>query len=66
VADKQTTTPPSSLRCDVPGCCDEIAIKIGDEQRCYSHALEKGNQIRAARGLPPVTIDNEGRMHVTQ
>lgn len=63
---RSTTLPPRRLRCDVPGCCNEIAIKIGSEQRCYPHALERGNEMRAARGLPPVTVDETGGVHVVQ
>lgn len=58
--------PPTCLQCDAPGCREEMVIKIGDEQRCYRHALERGNEIRAARGLPPVTVDEEGGAHVVQ
>lgn len=54
----------NNLRCDVPGCPDEIAVRVGCEQRCFRHALERANEIRRARGLPPVTIDKEGRPHV--
>ena len=53
-------TPPPLLRCDVPGCHEEIAIRIGGEQRCYQHALKRGNELRASRGLPPVTVDEQG------
>jgi hypothetical protein len=55
----------AALRCDVPGCADEMCIRIGPEQRCYAHALAKGNELRAARGLPPVTFEN-GERHVVQ
>lgn len=55
----QTTTP-----CDVPDCIDEAAIQHQGERRCYRHALEAGNAWRAERGLPPVTIDDEGAQHV--
>lgn len=58
--------PPAILRCDVPGCREEIAVKVGCEQRCYEHALEKGNEMRAARGLPPIICDEEGDTHVVQ
>jgi hypothetical protein len=52
--------PPRQLRCEV------IAVRIGNEQRRYIHAMERGNEVRAERGLPPVTIDEQGGVHVVQ
>jgi hypothetical protein len=62
----QTTMPPSILRCNVDGCRDEIAVRVGGEQSCYRHAIERGNEIRAERGLPPVSVDERGCVHVIQ
>ena len=39
-------------------------MRIGNEQRCYQHALERGNELRAGRGLAPVTVDDQGGVHV--
>jgi hypothetical protein len=50
----------------VPGCQAEVAVKCGDEQRCYAHALQRGNEIRAERGLPPIIFDDEGSAYVVQ
>ena len=61
-----TDFPPRQLRCDVPGCCEEIAVRVGNEQRCYIPAMERVNEVRAERGLPPVTIDEQGGVHVVQ
>lgn len=58
--------PPPILRCDVPACHEEIAVKVGGEQRCYQHAMERGNEIRESRGLPPIMFDDEGDRHVIQ
>lgn len=60
------TTAPASLRCDSPGCPDEIMMRLDGEQYCYRHALERGNRERVARGFPPVIIDDEGVQHVVQ
>ncbi len=38
--------PPRFLRCDVPGCTDEIAVRVGDEQRCFCHAMERAREMR--------------------
>jgi hypothetical protein len=51
-------------RCDEPGCSEWAAVHVGAERACYPHALERGNRIRAARGLPPVVFDDEGASHV--
>lgn len=59
----QPSLPPRALRCDVPGCREETAVKLGNEQRCYCHALERGNELRAARGLPPITYNDGGLRH---
>ncbi|EHM01190.1 hypothetical protein HMPREF9946_02194 [Acetobacteraceae bacterium AT-5844] len=42
--------PPPFLRCDVPGCTDEIAVRVGDEQRCFCHAMERAREMRNAKG----------------
>ena len=60
------TTPKAYWRCDVPGCRADWVVKRGGEQRCYEHALARGNELRAQRGLPPVTFDDEGNKHVRQ
>lgn len=52
--------------CDVQGCDAPVAVQVGEERRCYVHALERGNAIRAERGLPPLVIDEEGNAHVRQ
>lgn len=64
--DQTAALPIPFLRCNVPGCREEIAVKIHGEQRCYQHAMERANEIRAARGLPPITLDDEGCAHVVQ
>ena len=56
--------PPPFLRCDVAGCRDEIAVKLDGEQRCFRHAMERGNEIRAAGGLPPIVLDDDGAVHI--
>jgi len=62
----QHETTPASLLCDVPGCDEEMVVRVGAEQRCYRHALERGNEIRRAAGKPPVFVDDEGAAHVQQ
>jgi hypothetical protein len=64
-AEDQTAIP-AKLRCDVTGCQEEMCIRIDGEQRCYDHALERGNEIRASKGLPPIVVDDEGDVHVRQ
>lgn len=66
MTERSQAASPTHLRCDVPGCEMEMIVRCGDEQRCYDHALERANEVRAARGLPPITIDDEGYQHVTQ
>lgn len=58
--------PPQPLRCAVPNCPEEMQIRVGGEQRCYAHALERANEVRALKGLPPIVIDDEGGVHVRQ
>lgn len=53
-------------RCQSLGCTEESAVGVGGERLCYTHALERGNQERAARGFPPVTFDDDGGQHVVQ
>lgn len=62
----QTTMPPAFLRCDAPGCPDEMIMRQGGEQYCFVHAMERGNRERVTRGFPPVMIDDEGAQHVIQ
>ena len=57
---------PAPLQCDAPGCPHEMMLRLGGEQYCFAHAVERGNAERAAKGLPPVVIDDEGAMHVRQ
>lgn len=45
---------PWSLACDVAGCGEEIAIRVGEEQRCFAHAVERANEYRCAASLPPL------------
>ena len=66
MSDPNQTAVLTGLRCDVPGCPEEMCIRLDGEQRCYDHALERGNEIRAQRGLPPVVIDDDGGVHVRQ
>jgi hypothetical protein len=40
--------PPRALRCDVRGCNDEIALRVGDEQRCFCHAMDRARELRRA------------------
>jgi hypothetical protein len=47
--DNRLRLPPASLRCDVPGCHDEIAVRVGSEQRCYCHALERAREMRGLK-----------------
>ena len=61
-----TRMPPVALRCDVPGCPEEIAVRLGGEQRCIAHAIARANEMRAAAGLAPICFDDEGRSHVVQ
>lgn len=58
--------PAADLRCDVPGCPDEVAVRVGPEQRCSRHAMERANEIRRLHGFPPVVLDQEGVPHVCQ
>jgi hypothetical protein len=57
---------PNRLRCDVPGCTAEIAVRVGQKQRCFQHAIERASEIRRAQGLPPIALDEEGTPHVCQ
>ena len=60
------TLPHEDLCCDVPDCTSAAVIHVGDEKRCYRHALERANEIRRAAGKPPIVVDEEGRAHVEQ
>ena len=55
-------------QCHAPGCMEEFDIQIGSERRCFTHALEKANEIRAQKGKPPLTVgdDTDGELHVRQ
>lgn len=57
---------PAGLRCDAPGCLEEFCIRHNGEQFCFTHAVERGNRERLAKGLPPVVVDDEGLLHVRQ
>lgn len=56
---------PAALRCDAPGCPHEAEIRHAGEQYCFPHALARANAERAAAGLPPVNVDDQGRPHVS-
>ena len=58
--------PPAALRCDVPGCPDEVVVRVGSEKRCLTHAIARANEVRAARGRPPIYFDDEGNINVVQ
>jgi hypothetical protein len=47
---------PPEWRCDVLGCQRPIAVCVGDECRCYPHAVEIANEFRRVRGLPPLVL----------
>lgn len=56
----------AGLRCDVPGCPEEMAIRVGAEQRCFAHALERANELRRDAGKPPIGFDEDGSEYVVQ
>jgi hypothetical protein len=57
---------PSRRRCGVPGGTAAIAVRVGEEQRCFQHAMERASEIRRAQGLPLIVLDEEGTPHVCQ
>jgi hypothetical protein len=62
--DTSSTPTARAWTCDEPGCDSAAVIGVGSSRACYDHALERGNRLRAARGLPPVVVDEEGGAHV--
>ena len=46
---------PVIQRCEVEGCGEEAVIRVQDVGRCWPHALQRANQVRAAANMPPLT-----------
>lgn len=57
---------PPGRECHVDDCGMEFDIQIGNERRCFTHALEKANEERARDGKSPLVAGDDGLLHVKQ